>query len=129
MGPVLVEVRDVVSHEAFELSLVPDDGSVEELLTDGAGPALSERVGHRSPDRGPEDLEALGAKDLVEGIGELAAPVPHQRPGVGELIGVAEEQVAGGLGGPGPGGVGGHPGEEDLAGGHVDEEQHVVAAE
>ena len=41
---------------------------------------------------------------------------------------MAEEQVAGGLGGPGPGGVGGDAGVEDLAGGDVDEEQDVVAA-
>ena len=28
------------------------------------------------------------------------------RPGLGELVGVAEEQVAGGLGGPAPGAIG-----------------------
>ena len=44
------------------------------------------------------------------------------------MIGVAEEQVAGCLGGPSTGWVGGDAGEEYLAGGDVDEEQQVVAA-
>ncbi len=45
------------------------------------------------------------------------------------MVGVAEQEVAGCLGGPGPGGVGGGAGVEDLSGGDVDEEQHVAAAE
>ena len=36
-----------------------------------------------------KSLEAFGAKDLVEGVDELAAAVAHQRRGVGELFGVA----------------------------------------
>ena len=76
-----------------------------------------------------EDLDAFGAEDLVEGVGELAATVVDQRTCAGELVAVAEEQVAGRLGGPRAGRVGGDPGVEDLAGGDVDEEQHVVAAQ
>ena len=42
---------------------------------------------------------------------------------------MAEEQVASCLGGPKPGRVGCDASEVHLAGGHVDEEQDVVAAE
>ncbi len=45
------------------------------------------------------------------------------------LVGVADEQAAGGLGGSGARRVGCDAGVEDLAGGDVDEEQHVVAAQ
>jgi len=48
---------------------------------------------------------------------------------VSKLLVVAEEQVAGGLGGPGPGRVGGDTGVEHLPGGDVDEEQDVEPAE
>ena len=82
-----------------------------------------------SSHRGAEDLEAFGSEDLVERVDELAAAVSHERSGIGEAVGVAKEQVAGCLGGPGVGRVGGHAGEEDFTGGHVDEEQDVVAAE
>ena len=58
MGPVGVVVVDVVVDEAFELALVPDDGAVEQLATDGPDPAFRERVRDRRPDRGLEDLEA-----------------------------------------------------------------------
>ncbi len=42
---------------------------------------------------------------------------------------MAEEEVAGGLGGPRSGRVCGGAGVEDLAGGDVDEEQDVVGTE
>ncbi len=60
MGPVFVVVLDVVDDEAFELSLVPDDGAIEELAADRSDPSFSERVGHRSPDGCLEGLEAVG---------------------------------------------------------------------
>ena len=43
--PVLVVVRDVVADEAFELAVVPDDGSVEELAADRSDPSFGERIG------------------------------------------------------------------------------------
>ena len=75
MGPVCVVVVDVVGDEAFELSLVPDDGAIEKLAPQGPDPAFGEGVRDRRSDRGLEDLEAFGSKDLVEGVDELAAPI------------------------------------------------------
>ena len=64
VGPVSVVVVGVVDHEPLELVLVPDDGAVEQLAAQIADPALGEGVGHGCPDRGLENLEALGAEDL-----------------------------------------------------------------
>ena len=46
MGPVGVVVVDVVDDNSFELTLVQDDGPVEELTAQRADPAFRERVGH-----------------------------------------------------------------------------------
>ena len=114
--PVGVVVLAVVDDEALELALVPDDDAVEEFAADCSDPAFCDGVGHWAADGGLEDLEAFGAEDLVEGVDELAASVADQRPCAGELVGMAEEQVAGGRGGPGAGGVGGEPGEVSRGG-------------
>ena len=66
---------------------------------------------------------------LVEVAGELAGAVSQERSGVGEPLWVTHEQVAGGLGGPCAGRVGCDGAVEDLAGGDVDEEQQVAAAQ
>ncbi len=132
---VLVVVSDVADGEPFELSTVPDDGAgqpsglLEEFSSDRSDPALGEGVGHRSPHGGLEYLHALGLEDLVEAVGELVAAITHQSPGVFESLAVADEEVAGGLGGPLPGGVGGDTGEEDFTGLDVDEEQDLVAVQ
>ena len=129
MGTVAVVVVDVVGDESFELLVVPDDGAVEELTTETADPAFRERVGAWCPDRCLEDLHVFGADDFVEGVDELATSVAYERPCVGELVAVSDEEVAGGLGRPGSGGVLGDAAEVDGSGGDVDEEQQVEPAE
>lgn len=128
----MVVVRDVVDDEALELSSVPDDGAghpsglLEELAADRTDPALSERVRDGSPDGGLEDLEPFAPEDLVERVDELAAAISDERLCACEFVGVCDEQVPCGLGGPCSGGVRGDAGEEDLAGVHLDREQNVV---
>ena len=117
MWPVGVVALDVVGDEALELAAVPDDGSVEELSSDGSDPSLGEGVRDRGADRGLEDLEALRSEYLVERVDELAASVADQGPSRVEAVGVGEEQVAGCLGCPRTGRVGRGPGVEDLAAG------------
>ena len=129
VGSVLVVVRDVVGDEAFELLAVPDDGAVEEFAADRADPAFSERVGHWRAHGCAEDFEAFGSEDLVEAVDELAAAVANQSPCAFEAVGMDQEQIAGGLGGPRAGRVLGDTCEENLAGFDVDEEQDVVAAQ
>ena len=129
MWPVGVVVLDVFGDQAFELLLVPDDGAVEELSADGADPSFGECVGYGCADRGLEDLEAFCSEDLVEGVDELASPIANEGTRIGEPVGVAEEELAGCLCGPGAGRVSGGTDVEDLARGYVDEEEDVVAAE
>lgn len=83
----------------------------------------------RCPDRCGEGLDVFGVEDLVEGVDELVAAVAHEGPCAGELVAVAKEEVAGCLGGPGAGRVFGDPAEVHGAGGDVDEEEQVVAAQ
>jgi len=108
--PVAVVVVDVLGDEPLQLALVLDDGAVEQFATQASDPPLCEGVGHRCPHGDGEDLDALGAEHVVEGRGELAAAVAHERLGVRELLAVAEEEVACGLDGPGCGRVDGDPG-------------------
>jgi len=110
VGSVLVVVLHVADDETFELMPVPDDRPVQQFTAKRADPAFSERVRDWGPDRGLEDLHPLGPEDLVEAVDELATAVTHQRFHSGEPIGVAQEEVAGGLGGPWSGGVGGNTG-------------------
>ena len=121
MWPVGVVVLDVVDHETFELMLVPDDGAVEQLATQGADPPFRERVRHRRPYRCLEDLEAFGCEDLVEGVDELAPAITNECSRIGESVVVTKKQVPCRLGGPCAGRVGGDPGEEHFAGGDVDD--------
>ena len=83
------------------------DGAVEDLAAQGADPALGEDVGHRGADRGLEELGAFGSEHPVEGVDGLAATVTGECSGIGESFVVAQVQVAGCLGGPGAGWVGG----------------------
>jgi len=78
VGSVLVVVVDVVADDTLEVSLVPDDGAIEELAACRSDPALGKRVGHWRADRSLEDLEPFGAEDLVEGVDELAATVANE---------------------------------------------------
>ena len=114
MGPVRVVMIDVVDDKIVELAAVPDDGPVEELASQGADPAFGERVRHGGAHWCFEDLAAFGSEDLVECSSELACAVAHERPGVGELVAVLEQQVPGGLGGP------------DAAGGSVIPAKYTV---
>ena len=65
--PVGVVVVDVVGDEAFELSLVPDDGAVEQLAAQGPDPAFGERVRDRE---GAEKSSGLLSGSLHLGSGE-----------------------------------------------------------
>ena len=105
VGPVRVVMIDVVDDKPVELAAVSDDGAVKELASQGADPAFGERFRHGSAHWCFEDLAAFGSEDLVECSSELAAAVAHECTRPSEPVGVVEEQVPGGLGGPDAAGV------------------------
>ena len=83
MGPVGVVVLDVIDDDTLELPLVPDDCPVQQFTADRPDPTFGKRVGHRRADWTLENLEALGAEDLVERVDELAAPIPRRHCCIG----------------------------------------------
>jgi hypothetical protein len=71
MRPVLVVVGYVSGQYLIEMSTTEDEHPIQTLTADRPDKALSECVGSRRPDRGPDDADALGTEDLVEDGGEL----------------------------------------------------------
>lgn len=55
------------------------------------------------PDRRLDHLRAVPSEGLIEYGGELAIPVADQEPEAARPIAEAQQEVAGLLGGPGPG--------------------------
>ena len=118
----LVRRRDTVAGSG-------DQHVVEAFAAQRADEALGDRVRARCPDWGADDADVGAGEHGVEGGGELGIPVADQEP---ELLGaVAEvhEQVAGLLGDPGAGGMGGDPGEVYAAAAVLDHDQDVEAAQ
>jgi len=70
-----VVVVDVDAKDTFKLSAAADQEPVEAVAADGAHPALGERVRLRRPAGGADDLDALAAENIVEGVAELAVAV------------------------------------------------------
>lgn len=75
---MFVVVIDVVGYEPVELVLVPDEGPVEELASDGSDPPFRERIGDRCRNGCLEDLESFGSEDFIERANELAAATTNQ---------------------------------------------------
>ena len=70
-------------------------------------------------------LDVDGGEDGVEGGGELGVAVADQEPEASTGVVEVHEQVAGLLGEPGSGGVGGDAEDVHAAGGVLDDEERV----
>jgi hypothetical protein len=125
-------VRPVIVVVAFELvqhgcgvSLVEDQEAVEEFTADCPDKALGDRIRPWCPNRRLDDPDVDGGEDRVEGGGELGVAVADEEPEA--AVGVVEvhEQVAGELGEPGAGRVGGDAEDVHPAAGVLDDEQRV----
>ena len=129
MRAVGVVVLDELAQHYREVARSGDQQVVEAFAAQRADEAFGDRVGPRRPDWGADDADVGAGEHGVEGGGELAVPVADQEP---ELLGaVAEvhEQVAGLLGDPGAGGVGGDPGDVHAAAAVLDHHEDVEAAQ
>ena len=113
--PVGVEVLDVLAQHDVEVAWSDDQEVVEAFSAQGADEAFRDRVRPRCPDRGADDPHVSTDEDGVERGGELAVPVADQEPEPVGAFAEVHEQVAGLLGDPGAGGVGGDPGEVHVA--------------
>ena len=126
---VLVVVVDVVDEQTAELVVVPDDGAIEELVTECADPPVRVCVCLSGSWRGPCRGDPRACEDVVEGSGELSGAVAEQEPEPVTVTEVHHDQVAGGLVGPRLGGVGGDPGKVHPPGLRLDHEQDAESAE
>jgi hypothetical protein len=97
----------VLAEHHYGMPLIDDQGVVEEFAADAADEAFGDRVGPRCPHRCLDDPDVDGGEDGVEGGGELGVAVADQKPELAPGVVEVDEQVAGLLGQPGSGGVGG----------------------
>jgi len=101
---------------------------VEAFSAQGADEAFRDRVRAWCPDRGADDADVGAGEHGVERSRELAVPVADQEPEPVGALAEVHEQVAGLLGDPVAGGVGGDPGEVHAAAVVLDDDEDVEAA-
>jgi hypothetical protein len=115
----------VLAEHGSGMPLVDDQDAVEEFAANAADEAFGDRVGPRCPDRCLDDGDAGGGEDGVEGGGEFGVAVPEEEPEATAGVVKVHPQVAGLLGQPGAGGMGGDPEDVHPAGGVLDDEERV----
>ncbi len=125
---VTVVVVEVLVEEPPELPFVPDDCQVQEFVTERPDPSFGEHVGLGRSWWCPDGGDAGTSEDGVERCGELTGAVADQEP-ERVIVGEPHQQIAGGLGGPRAGWVGGDPGEVHLSGGDLDDEENMKSPE
>jgi len=111
------------------VSLVDDQEAVEEFAADCPDEALGDRICPWCPHRRLDDADVDGGEHGVERGGELGVAIadeePETTPGVVEIHG----EVAGLLGQPGTGGMGGDTQDVYPPGGVLDDEERVQTAQ
>jgi hypothetical protein len=123
--PVTVVVAfELVQHDSG-VSLVDDQEAVEELAADRPDEALGDRICPRCPHRRLDDPDVDGGEDGVDSGGEPAVAVADEEPDA--AVGVIEvhQQVAGELGEPGSGRMGGDAEDVHPTAGVLDDEERV----
>jgi hypothetical protein len=90
---VLVVVAAVDTENVLEVAASENEDSVEAVGAKRAHPAFGVGVRVRRPDRRADDLDALGAEDLVEGVRELRVAVVYEEP-KGVLVAELHDEVA-----------------------------------
>jgi hypothetical protein len=126
---VAVIVPGVLGQDAAEVPLAEDQHVVQALAAQRANEPFRECVRPRRSDRRPDHPRAVPGKDFIERRGELAVPVADQELELPGPITEVHHQVAGLLGSPCSGRMGGDA--EDVHGSGLDlhHEQHVHAPE
>ena len=78
--PVLVEMVLELAENGCRVSLVDDQGAVEEFAADGADEAFGDGVGPRRSCGRLDDRDVDGGEDGVEGGGELGVAIADEKP-------------------------------------------------
>jgi hypothetical protein len=125
MRAMIVVVALELAEHSCGVSLIEDQGVIEQLAADSADEALGDRVRSRCPNRGPDDFDGDGGEDGIEAGSELAVAVTDQEPEASVGVVQAHEQVACELSQPGAGGMSGHAQDVYATGGVFDDEERV----
>ena len=96
-----------------------------ELAAGGADEAFGDPVGPRCPDGRLDDADVDGGEDGVERGGELGVAIADKEPDAAHGVVEIHQQVAGLLGQPGAGRVGGDTQDVYPAAGVLDDEERV----
>jgi len=119
----------ILAQHDVEMAGAGDQEVVEAFPSQGADEAFRDRIRPGCPNRGADDPDIGAGEHSVERGSELAVTVTDQEPEpVGSIVEV-REQVAGLLGDPGPGGVGGDPGDVHAEAAVLDNHENVEAAQ
>jgi hypothetical protein len=111
---MLIVVRLVVVQDPPQMGLVPDEDAVQELAAASPDPAFSDRVHAGRPDVAKHGPDANIGEDRAERSGEVRPAVADHELDPVSLFAEVDEQVAGLLGGPLPGGMQGDPEDPDA---------------
>jgi len=118
-------VIDIHAEHVLQVPMVHDQEPVEALAASGADEALGDRVRLRRAHRCLDHLDAFAGEDGVKAAGELGVAVADKEAETRRLLLECPGDLAGLLGDPGAGGVGGAAGEVDAAASQLDEEENV----
>ena len=113
----------------MKVASAEDEKVIEQLSTCCADEPFADGVGAGRSVWQTHDGHAFGAEDLVEAGGELGVSIVEEIAGLEDAVLQLPGQVAGLLGHPLAGGVGGDAGKMDLAAGELYKEEDVQALE
>ena len=125
MWPVAVVVLLVLVKYGGGVPLIDDQDAVEKLAPDAADETFSDCVGPWCPHRRLDDADVDGGEHRVERGGELGVAIANQEPDAAAGVVEIHDEVAGLLGQPGAGRVGGDAEDVYAAGGVLDDEERV----
>ncbi len=116
MRPVLVVTGLVLAQDLSQMALVLDEGEVQELAAASADPAFGDRVHAGRADVAEHGLDAGVGEDRVEWVSEVWCAVADHELDLIRLLAEVHMEVAGLLGCPLPGGMGGDAEDADAPG-------------
>ena len=122
---VPVIVSGVPGQHFAEMPLTEDQDVIEALAAKRAHEPLRECVRLRRPDRRPDHPRAVTGEDVVLRGGELAVPVTDEEPEPPGPPAEVHQEVAGLLGSPGSGRMGGDAQDVHGAGLDLHHEQDI----
>ena len=129
MRTVVVVMALVLAQHGCGVSLVDDQEAIEEFALDAADEAFGDRIGTRCAHGCPDDADVDCGEDGVEGSGELGVAIADEEPKATTGVVEVHEEIAGLLGQPGCGGVGGDAEDVHVAGSVLDDEEDMPPAQ